>query len=249
MIETNGDSDRAASPVSSVNQDNKPVVKLVKAEDRKIGAVGFKTLIAYYDAASNGKNGILFCSLVLSMFVVAQGIRTVDDIFLSLWSRDSMNPNLFTLYAVFAALTFIFYVISSLTFVWAAIRASRVFHARIFSAVLRAPINTFFDVTPVGQILNRFTKDIDQIDMLLPDYQVQFLQNSLYFIGAATLCVYSNPFFCFNFTHFAGSIYQAWSLLSCGSTYNKEARRYFTVAHFFNICGGNERIIHNTIIP
>ena len=47
----------------------------------------------------------------------------------------------------------------------------------------------------MGQILNRFTKDIDQIDMLLPDYQVQFLQNSLYFIGAATLCVYSNPFF------------------------------------------------------
>ena len=63
----------------------------MKAEDREIGAVGLKTLIAYYDAASNGKNGILFCFLVLSMFVVAQGIRTVDDIFLSLWSRDSMN--------------------------------------------------------------------------------------------------------------------------------------------------------------
>ena len=91
VTETNGDSDRAASPVSNVNQDNKTVVKLVKAEDREIGAVGLKTLIAYYDAASNGKNGILFCSLVLSMFVVAQGIRTVDDIFLSLWSRDSMN--------------------------------------------------------------------------------------------------------------------------------------------------------------
>ena len=42
---------------------NKTVVKLVKAEDRKIGAVGLKTLIAYYDAASNGKNGILFCFL------------------------------------------------------------------------------------------------------------------------------------------------------------------------------------------
>ena len=91
VIETNEDSDRAASPVSNVNQGNKPVVKLVKAEDRKIGAVGLKTLIAYYDAASNGKNGILFCFFVLSMFVVAQGIRTVDDIFLSLWSRDSMN--------------------------------------------------------------------------------------------------------------------------------------------------------------
>ncbi len=169
--------------------------KLIKKEDRTVGSVGLKTLIAYYDAASNGKNGALFCSFVLFTFVLAQGIRTVDDVLLSQWSKDSSDSNLFTLYAVFAGLTFLFYVLSSLTFVYAAIRASKVFHARIFSAILEAPINTFYDVTPVGQILNRFTKDIDQIDMLLPDYQVQFIQNALYFVGAAILCVYSNPFF------------------------------------------------------
>ena len=148
---------------------------MIKKEDRTVGSVGLKTLIAYYDAASNGKNGALFCSFVLFTFVLAQGIRTVDDVLLSQWSKDSSDSNLFTLYAVFAGLTFLFYVLSSLTFVYAAIRASKVFHARIFSAILEAPINTFYDVTPVGQILNRFTKDIDQIDMLLPDYQVQFI--------------------------------------------------------------------------
>lgn len=30
--------------------------------------------------------------------------------------------------------------------------------------VLQAPINLYYDVTPIGQILNRFSKDLDVID-------------------------------------------------------------------------------------
>jgi len=30
--------------------------------------------------------------------------------------------------------------------------------------VLRAPINLFFDVTPTGRILNKFTKDLNTIE-------------------------------------------------------------------------------------
>jgi ATP-binding cassette subfamily C (CFTR/MRP) protein 5 len=29
--------------------------------------------------------------------------------------------------------------------------------------MMRAPTTTFFDVTPVGRILNRFSKDLDQV--------------------------------------------------------------------------------------
>lgn len=34
----------------------------------------------------------------------------------------------------------------------------------MFLKVLNAPINLFFDVTPIGKILNRFSKDISTID-------------------------------------------------------------------------------------
>ena len=76
----------------------------MKAE-KKIGAVGLKTLIAYYDAASNGKMEFYFVCCPF-MFVVAQGIRTVDDVFLA-YGLGFNNQNLF-FYAVFAALTFLF---------------------------------------------------------------------------------------------------------------------------------------------
>lgn len=44
------------------------------------------------------------------------------------------------------------------------LRSSRKTHADMVSKVLRAPINTFYDVTPIGRILNRFSKDLTVLD-------------------------------------------------------------------------------------
>ena len=63
------------------------------------------------------------------------------------------------------------------------------------ASMLGAYVLELFDVTPAGRILNRFARDIDQIDMLLPDYFVQFLQNSCYFLSAAVMCVVANAWF------------------------------------------------------
>ena len=35
------------------------------------------------------------------------------------------------------------------------------FHSTIMKKVMNAPINTFFDITPVGKILVRFSKDLE----------------------------------------------------------------------------------------
>ncbi|XP_064120685.1 ATP-binding cassette sub-family C member 4-like [Macrobrachium nipponense] len=45
--------------------------------------------------------------------------------------------------------------------------SSRTLHNRMFKSVIRVPIK-FFDTHPVGQILNRFTKDLGQVDEMLP---------------------------------------------------------------------------------
>lgn len=37
-------------------------------------------------------------------------------------------------------------------------------HSQMVRSILQAPINTYFDVTPSGQITNRFSKDINAID-------------------------------------------------------------------------------------
>ena len=37
-------------------------------------------------------------------------------------------------------------------------------HNELIAYVFRAPINLFFDVTPIGKILNRFSKDLAVLD-------------------------------------------------------------------------------------
>ncbi|KAI9354106.1 P-loop containing nucleoside triphosphate hydrolase protein [Zopfochytrium polystomum] len=46
---------------------------------------------------------------------------------------------------------------------YAALRASRIIHERLLKSVLGAPLR-FFETTPLGRILNRFTKDLSSVD-------------------------------------------------------------------------------------
>ena len=48
-------------------------------------------------------------------------------------------------------------------------------HNDVFNSVMKADMN-FFETTPTGRILNRFSKDMDIIDKLLPFTLEQFLQ-------------------------------------------------------------------------
>ena len=50
------------------------------------------------------------------------------------------------------------------TLVWTFLNVAKKIHNKYISIVLKAPINLFFDVTPVGKILNRFSKDLSVID-------------------------------------------------------------------------------------
>lgn len=58
-------------------------------------------------------------------------------------------------------------VVKCFVYVSSVLRASSNLHNQVFRAVTKSPME-FFDTTPVGQILNRFSKDIDEIDARLP---------------------------------------------------------------------------------
>ncbi|KAL8573178.1 hypothetical protein ACOMHN_036163 [Nucella lapillus] len=66
--------------------------------------------------------------------------------------------------------------------------ASRVIHTYFLDNVLRCPM-MFFDVTPLGRVLNRFSKDVDTIDTVVPVNINMFLACFLQVMG--TLAVIS----------------------------------------------------------
>jgi hypothetical protein len=71
---------------------------------------------------------------------------------------------------------------------WAAggVNAGRVLHSAMLRRVLRAPMS-FFDTTPAGRIINRFTSDVSTVDATLPSSFSGFLTMSLRILGTIAL--------------------------------------------------------------
>lgn len=69
-------------------------------------------------------------------------------------------------YAGVSAFTLFFSFFSLYTFVKMAINASRVMHMNMTRAIIRTKLS-FFDITPNGTIVSRFTKDTEAIDVAM----------------------------------------------------------------------------------
>jgi ATP-binding cassette, subfamily C (CFTR/MRP), member 1 len=91
--------------------------------------------------------------------------------------------------------------VGSLIIASGAIYASQQMHLGLLKYVLRWPME-LFDITPIGRVLNRFAKDVDVVDNVLPQvfrsWIVMFfsVNNSLFllfyskFFAAITMAVY-----------------------------------------------------------
>lgn len=60
--------------------------------------------------------------------------------------------------------------------------------------VLCAPINLFYDVTPIGKILNRFSKDLDVIDNQIQYTVGSFLGCVYQAVAALVVAIYVVPY-------------------------------------------------------
>jgi len=91
--------------------------------------------------------------------------------------------------------TFVVVGFRAYLFVSLALRVSDRLHRILFRKLLLAPVTLFYDVTPLGRVLNRMSKDFDQVDSFCPDLFAQFLQHSMNLLGGLVLSVVSTPYF------------------------------------------------------
>ncbi|KAJ1730729.1 hypothetical protein LPJ61_002870, partial [Coemansia biformis] len=161
----------------------KPASALMSQEERATGQIAWPAYLAYIRA---GGGYALFVGLVLCL-VVAQGCRVGGDFWLRMWVRHRRDvdgtPTYIGIYALLGCLQFLWFGLFVLLLVASTYKVSTRLHARAFERVLRSPIS-FFDTTPLGRILNRFTRDIDSVDLALCDLFRQFYQNIGRSIGA-----------------------------------------------------------------
>uniref|UniRef100_A0A669F1K2 ATP binding cassette subfamily C member 4 (PEL blood group) n=1 Tax=Oreochromis niloticus TaxID=8128 RepID=A0A669F1K2_ORENI len=90
------------------------------------------------------------------------------------------------------ATSVVFGFVRSLVFFNVLVSSAQTLHNNMFNAILRTPIH-FFDINPIGRILNRFSKDIGYLDSLLPWTFVDFIQVFLQVIGVIAVAAVIIP--------------------------------------------------------
>ena len=127
------------------------------------------------------------------------GVNTVSEC-LSDWSII-INVSIFHAKNILSTVVFVF--LMSLGAVMGLVRASHTFHNSLLATILKVPLS-FFDTTPKGRILNRFTKDVDALDDQLRLYMLLFLFQMSSIISTITAIIYSTPIFAVVALGFAG---------------------------------------------
>ncbi|KAK7893415.1 hypothetical protein WMY93_022567 [Mugilogobius chulae] len=162
-------------------------VHIISEETRVEGNVSGEIYKRYFTA---GCSYVVLLAIVL-LSIVAEAAYILQDWWLVYWANDqSLNVTLEIIRNIHnetaspldSNLPFYLSVYS--------VRSSQSLHNSMFSAVLRCPVR-FFDINPIGRILNRFSKDIGQMDSVLPitfeDFYQLFLQNVGVIVVAASV--------------------------------------------------------------
>ncbi|CAJ0582938.1 unnamed protein product, partial [Mesorhabditis spiculigera] len=99
-----------------------------------------------------------------------------------------------TIYALSLVVLFFSGLIKATLFVKISLNAATQLHNNMFNSLMHA-CTQFFDSNPTGRILNRFAKDMDEIDVKLPFTIEVFLQNMITCIGYLLVIAWVFPYF------------------------------------------------------
>ncbi|KAJ7994532.1 hypothetical protein DPEC_G00250450 [Dallia pectoralis] len=161
--------------------------QLVSQEASKEGSVTWRTYHQYCQAAG----GYILISLIMLLFIFLVGTTAFSNWWLSFWLEQgagtanvtdiediSQNPDLSfyqLVYALGIVAMLAFSVIKGYSFTKVTLHASSKLHDTMFRNILSSPMS-FFDTTPTGRLVNRFSKDQDEVDTMLPFNMENFLQ-------------------------------------------------------------------------
>ncbi|XP_071243708.1 ATP-binding cassette sub-family C member 4-like isoform X1 [Salvelinus alpinus] len=178
-------------------------VQTVVEEIRSEGSIGVGLYVKYLKA---GANILVLIGVVLLQFL-AQAAYILQDWWLAYWAgeQEKLNVNgtvtiqhgvnvteqlnldfYLGIYAGLTGATLIFGFARSLVMFNVLVKAAQSLHNRMFNSILRTPVR-FFDINPIGRVLNRFSKDIGQLDAALPWTFVDFIQIFLQIIGVVAV--------------------------------------------------------------
>uniref|UniRef100_A0A668AGE1 Multidrug resistance-associated protein 1 n=1 Tax=Myripristis murdjan TaxID=586833 RepID=A0A668AGE1_9TELE len=173
---------------------NAEVGKLTEADKANTGQVKLSVFWEYMKAI-----GLLLSFISLLFFFTHHLASLFSNYWLSLWTDDPVingtQPNRQMRLGVYGALGLsqgIAVLCYSLSVSIGGILASRYLHQTMLYDVLRSPMS-FFERTPSGNLVNRFAKETDTIDSVIPSIIKMFMGSMFNVLGACVIILIATP--------------------------------------------------------
>ncbi|XP_052291507.1 ABC transporter C family member 2-like isoform X2 [Citrus sinensis] len=137
---------------------------LIKQEERETGVVSFKVLSRYKDALG----GLWVVLILLLCYFLTETLRVSSSTWLSYWTDQSSlkthGPLFYnTIYSLLSFGQVLVTLANSYWLIISSLYAAKRLHDAMLHSILRAPM-VFFHTNPLGRIINRFAKDLGDID-------------------------------------------------------------------------------------
>lgn len=170
--------------------------EIIEVEVRKEGRVEL-TIYKKYATFSGWLISVLICLSAVLM----QASRNGNDLWLSNWvdatgrgQKEYSTSFYLIILCIFCIVNSILTLVRAFSFAFGGLRAAVKVHDTLLKRIINAPVQ-FFDQTPGGRILNRFSSDLYTIDDSLPFILNILLANFVGLLGIAIVLSYVQVFF------------------------------------------------------
>lgn len=169
--------------------------KIITEEDRTRGSIAQSLWLRYIDAF-----GWTRMTALLTTYAASQVFTHGSSWWLTQWVADTYpafsNKQpwfYFIIYAGASLVAALLILLRSAILTSGVLRAAHEIHDDAIRSVFAAPIS-FFDTTPLGRVINRFSSDLQKVDVQIAGQMTQLFQNFFSLIGNVAVLALSSKY-------------------------------------------------------
>ncbi|KAI5957078.1 hypothetical protein KGF54_000006 [Candida jiufengensis] len=172
--------------------------KIITEEERAINSIKWDIYSNYLKYGSGFLKPIGFSIVFVILLTLSTFLEIFTNTWLSFWVAQKFphrsNGFYIGLYVMFNILWVVMLTCTFIFLVTGTTISSKNLNILAINRVLHAPM-AFMDITPMGRILNRFTKDTDALDNEITENMKMFFQSIAKMIGVFVLLIIYLPWF------------------------------------------------------
>lgn len=186
----------AETEISKQAPSSPEYVRITDEEQRSQGSVGL-SVYKMYAKELLGKKVALSAAIILVMSFLAVGTPVLQQSWLAYWSDHKQDfafsmSGAVVIWSSLGLLSLIFAVMFQRMWLLRAQRAGQSLHDGALEALMKSPLN-YFDRTPIGRILNRFSRDMDALEREIAQNLERTIGPILHTLAAVTILTFTVP--------------------------------------------------------